>query len=494
MQRCFIALIQLLHKCATLSFQQQLSLSITGAWFGRRWPPACLWPRVASRSTKFWRRRAAMGVPLDEERHKSSMMEQLPVDIMTNIVDVLDIPSRVKLARCNQALQQRVYRDCSKAWVRVFFSAMDRTARKRLSDVDLARLLIRFNAREVTRGLSLINCRAIMGAGLKPLRHSRVLRNIALIGTGAAMNPTPFIWHLRTMLPHELSSVVFYNACAANPSHCVLDFMQSLREAVAERAKMEKIRCDCCKQPVADESRQIVPSKFGAPEITCLWCKDSFCGRACCRIGLQECNACGYACCDECSGILRCEFGCGKSFCCIPCKHSKLDKCGGCEKVCCSDCEGLEECDYCGDGKMCITCGFHPDVCGNNCRLCGDCHSLGTCAACNDKFCINCENDSTRQCSQCLRVFCEKPSCFELWEECVACESSFCKECQSFEYCVRCDTTFCARHDRLVDCAKCDIRHCRKCGYHDPCRFCCRGCFENCSCTDEPDAKRTKLS
>lgn len=49
-------------------------------------------------------------------RQEESMMEGLPTEIMTKVLVYLDIPSRIKLARCNLTLQRRVYRECSGAW------------------------------------------------------------------------------------------------------------------------------------------------------------------------------------------------------------------------------------------------------------------------------------------------------------------------------------------------------------------------------------------
>ena len=50
-----------------------------------------------------------------------TMMEMLPVETLTHVLKLLDIPSRVKLASCNHTLQQRVYRECSEAWKEVNF-------------------------------------------------------------------------------------------------------------------------------------------------------------------------------------------------------------------------------------------------------------------------------------------------------------------------------------------------------------------------------------
>jgi hypothetical protein len=80
-------------------------------------------------------------------------MEQLPVETLTHALKLLDISSRisVKLTSCNHTLQQRVYRECSEAWKELKFYDMSH-----LTDLDLSRLLIRVNAREVTEILCLM--------------------------------------------------------------------------------------------------------------------------------------------------------------------------------------------------------------------------------------------------------------------------------------------------------------------------------------------------
>ncbi len=76
-------------------------------------------------------------------------MEQLPVEALTHALKLLDISSRVKLASCNHTLQQRVYRE--EAWKKLKFYDSSH-----LTDLDLSRLLIRVNAREVTEVLCLM--------------------------------------------------------------------------------------------------------------------------------------------------------------------------------------------------------------------------------------------------------------------------------------------------------------------------------------------------
>lgn len=141
-----------------------------------------------------------------------------------------------------------------------------------------------------------------------PLRHSRVLEGVNLIGTGANENPTPFLWNLRPLIHHKLFCVRLPEACMQNPSESILEFMGSLREAKLEQARDQGTRCDCCNAPVMEETRQLVPNKFGVPQMQCFWCYRRFCRRGSCSAGVRECHRCGEAYCEECEVAYPCDF------------------------------------------------------------------------------------------------------------------------------------------------------------------------------------------
>ena len=82
------------------------------------------------------------------------------------------------------------------------------TGDDRLTDYQLSQLLVRINAREITKELNLSLVSHIHGQGLAPLRHSRVLERIDLVGTGAEKNPMPILQTLRTMIPYALHEVI----------------------------------------------------------------------------------------------------------------------------------------------------------------------------------------------------------------------------------------------------------------------------------------------
>jgi len=115
------------------------------------------------------------------ERHESSMIEQLPVDITTKNVEYLDIATHCKLAGWNSTLQRRIYREVFKRGRRLTFDASTALSCQSLTDDALSRLFIRVNAQEVTTELNLGGCEDIRGPGLMPLRHSRVLNEYKLV-------------------------------------------------------------------------------------------------------------------------------------------------------------------------------------------------------------------------------------------------------------------------------------------------------------------------
>ena len=109
------------------------------------------------------------------ERHESSMMEELPPGLMVKVLAFSDIPTRTKLALCSLSLQQRVYRDCPQVWTNV-----DLSTYSDMTDLDLSRFLTRINAKQVTKTLDLKTCNQLRGTGLMPIRNSRVLEYIDL--------------------------------------------------------------------------------------------------------------------------------------------------------------------------------------------------------------------------------------------------------------------------------------------------------------------------
>lgn len=274
------------------------------------------------------------------------------MEVMVNVLAFSDIPTKVKLARCNPTLQRRVYRECSEAWRNTFFDGAHMGEKavccERLTDQDLSILLTRFNAREVTEYLSLRDCENIRGTGLEPLRNSQVLEGINLRNTGADENPTPFLWILRAMIPHSLFNVTFGTEILSEPR--VLDFIRHLRNEKVRLAREQGIRCEGCQEPVSDRSQQIVPSFNGLPLLWCISCNGTFCRRGNCPRNVRDCRICGDSLCDICAEghLERCD-SCGHDHCS---NCSYIAKCNECDKQFCRLCHegnkglfGCVECD-----------------------------------------------------------------------------------------------------------------------------------------------------
>jgi len=74
-----------------------------------------LWHQLHSALKRSISGRVSMSTMALDERHESSMMEELPAEVLTHVLGFMDIPARVKLARCNTTLQRRVYQECQQA-------------------------------------------------------------------------------------------------------------------------------------------------------------------------------------------------------------------------------------------------------------------------------------------------------------------------------------------------------------------------------------------
>ena len=225
-------------------------------------------------------------------------------------------------------MQQRIYRDCSRAWVVIDFYSEERQHRSRLTDLELSRLLTRVHAKEMTKELDITGCTSIFGSGLSPLRHSRVLDRVFLTDTGAEQNPTPFLSTLITMLPHALKDVVFSERCMETNKQCLAGFFHNLRELRREQA--QQVNCDSCNIPVAEATQQLVPNEYGHSSVHCYFCKKHYCKRPSCSMSMRECCICADSFCDECDYCHQC-YGCARSYC---------DCCQ--DDRCCVDCSSIE--------------------------------------------------------------------------------------------------------------------------------------------------------
>jgi len=264
--------------------------------------------------------------------------------------------------------------------------------------------------------------------------------------------------------------------------------MRNLGEAKHFQAKEEGTLCSSCQKPVADSSRQIVPSFHGMREMRCLYCHEDFCRRASCPTDVRECEVCLETVCKDCEISAQCN-DCGQTYCHVLC--GMLVECIKCGKISCENCYSISDCCYC-EVNVCQDCGHASDVCeGPDCFFCDDCFE-GNCKICGDCMCCKCYE--VTQCKLCLKTLCRKPTCQDHAAMCGACEQVYCEDCTVMENCGGCNKSFCQRHEKLVDCSECDMRHCRACEHVERCRYCDKACFEECTCFDKKAAKRAKTS
>lgn len=420
------------------------------------------------------------------------MLEQLPVEIMTHVLAYMSIVDRIKLARGNSALQQRVYRECPEAWETIDFSSLSWRLTRRLTDVVLSNLLTRVNAREVTKNLNLEDCYEIRGNGILPMQGSRVLESVTISNTKASANPAPFLSVLRTCDPYRLMNVSMDEASLKCDN--AQEFLYHLRRVKSLQAQEQGLLCASCHEPVADPSRQVIPGTNGVPLLHCRGCKKDFCRRGCCPVALRECNYCGDTACSTCGTVAQCEY-CGKGFCDNDC--SSIQVCTKCKKISCFECyddDSVMVCCFICDDLVCNDCKRRPEACQSEfCALCDDCWKNEPCSVCGDNVC-QCNYGS--RCGGCSRVVCRKDDCYchQTIQICWApvCLKAACLDCETLDECSGCNKNFCKLHKRLVDCIQCSMRHCRACAHVKRCDKCDRACYEGCVCLDSRPSKKAK--
>lgn len=243
--------------------------------------------------------------------HASSMLEQLVPELSVRLLGFLDVRDSMQLSTCSTNLQERVC-GCKEAWQVISFRPVKDIYRQQISDGQLATLLAKVNAKQVTKELYLCGCHAVRdGHAIKPLRFSRVLEKISLWNTGAKNNMSSFLWVLQTLLPYKfydlLVEYTLFEKDGANKDEYV-DFLWKLREAKQEQA--QETLCSTCDQPVMDPSRQVIPNEFGFPETHCKGCSKSFCKQANCSTCFRECEHCHESYCDDCKVVFQVYIVC----------------------------------------------------------------------------------------------------------------------------------------------------------------------------------------
>ena len=266
--------------------------------------------------------------------------------LLTKVLQLVQLPDRVKLSLCSKSLLATVTKHCPMLWETIDFACLERKQRQKLTNTMLAAILTRVDAREVTTFLSLRGCHSIRGHGLDPLGGSRVLERVNLRAWN--IEEDIMLDFLRTLLPYELIEVLTQEGIRPHPESQA--FLRELYEKKGRRG----LGCSACQKPVVAEGRQVVFDKNGRvpPATSCLECEKLYCRNAACPIALNDCQYCKKTSCEKCDLVRQCSE---------------------CAEACCNDCF------YC-----------HPP-----------------CYFCNQKFCEACSRDGDSVCSQCNRTVCK---------------------------------------------------------------------------------------
>ena len=294
---------------------------------------------------------------LENARENAALLEdKLPSDIMVRINEFLELPDRVRLASSSKRLQKLIFQECTPLWRDIDFSKVQKEGKKNLTDGMLTILLLRVNARTVTKSLNLDDCESLRGTGLAPLTCSTSLETIDLRQHSDALEQDLLTHFLRTMIPYKLRHVALRDACDEffrddeffhNVEDAFISFLRDLRAARYRDARDERITCNTCREAVAEESMQMVAGFCGIRSTCCGTCRNHYCRRGSCTTVITDCTGCGEVSCDDCAQCKLC-VECNETHCpaCVP-----VFTCSGCSKGYCQDC--LENTVYVGFCSMC---------------------------------------------------------------------------------------------------------------------------------------------
>lgn len=223
---------------------------------------------------------------------------------MIRINEFLRLPDRVRLAGSSRLLQQLVFRDCTPLWREIDFSCLAPRAKAFLTDERLSSLLVRVNARTVTRSFNLSGCRQLRGTCLEPLRGSEVLEEIKLQCCSWSGDQLD----LQVALP--VLHAWFCDDCSQ--SYCGRHegrswFCEGCNHSFCDRHDVTKWVCRECNKALCETCN--MSNNF---LITyCDVCNIEYCRHGC---GLSSCDRCSGSRCGRCGGIEQCGF-CSQSSC-----------------------------------------------------------------------------------------------------------------------------------------------------------------------------------
>ncbi|KAL7437012.1 hypothetical protein ACHAXM_005617 [Skeletonema potamos] len=261
-------------------------------------------------------------------------------------------------------------------WDILDFGEIERSLAWSLRDRHIKAILLRIDAVDKVKRLKLTNCLKITGAGLEPLRGSRIIEQIDLSivpnhSRGWDVYPPPQIMY-HHVVP-ILESIIESEGCALKH----LQFPKVWRndddalvtrynEMLSNRGRIHCFKCDRNSHPrmvevVVERSavnfHQIRSRKIGRVQTnTCSNCLNHYCSM-CVRNEQQGLRFCGK----------------------------------GCEKYYCKDCTTFNSCDVC-NMEFCAGCETFTDCCTSQCnrKICSGCISENRCGKCNRTWCQCC--------------------------------------------------------------------------------------------------------
>jgi hypothetical protein len=399
---------------------------------------------------KKWIERKVRNTPLSGI--SSSTFDILPSGPLKHVASYLAAPSRVLF---DIALYGMDIKPCSSIssglagnqWDVLDFGDIEKDLAYNLRDRHIKAILLCIDAVNNVKRLRLTNCFAFTGAGLEPLRDSRVIEQIDL---GIVSNrtrewgvhPTPQIVY-EQVVP-ILDSIIEGEGCALKhlqfPKLWRNDddgFLARYNEMLRRRGRICCFKCKKSSYPkmvevvvrraVLYRINQASSRKVGQLQSnTCSNCLNHFCGV--CRNEEQSLRFCGD--------------GCGKNFCS---NCTTFNTCDSCKKESCANCETFFDC-----------CSSHCDR-----KICSGCILKNTCEKCRRSLCSHCEysgriklhNMGVNERVQCTRCLCctgcgdcidsVYPSacarCYEYFcESCFQSSGHFDEHCDMDEYCGGC--------------------------------------------------------
>ena len=333
--------------------------------------------------------------------------KHLPLPVVDQILECLDIVSFVQIAGCNSAWKKEIYDNRPELWSVIQFSTLDVTQLNqrgrsglggqpaaRLTDRQLRALLQNCKAVERCKVLNLTGCLRIRGQGLDPLRGSCVLREIDLRLRGSAninnshrevdadvvlpiLSSMPPI--VANLVPAALApgytnslglSLVKFNQANRDATNIysrftetIGDWLSEFHESLRRQAEEHRTACGYCHRSVMEVAVADGTESWKMGIAYCQCCQKYSCGDGSCPC-TRDCEECSVQCCQPMGRESQSQCP----------NHKMIYSCQKCNRFQCEDCF---------DGFMCS----NDDCCNEYCALNGcDDEMIRVCETCDDSF------------------------------------------------------------------------------------------------------------